>query len=660
MATTAADWPDFYSASQSEIVKRNFVREYGSINKPQVMANLTNVKCFPIGMIPTNDCYSSYEGTYGKIKAGVFNGGIATAGVQGTAPAARSNKVRICYQPISGIIGRLAPKMLATTLLAPQQMYFTLHFASAAVALNLSSDPLRRIAGTIRDYVRNIGSQNGLAWGGTTHTTTATNSNAYERVATSYAVGYNPTHSVPMAHGQTYPGQSQLNSIFTTASAQGLGLWGNFGVKNPVNPTPQYILTKTPWVYKTLTGGAVVINYAAENKVFYGSYLPESVPQSKRIFQFSSTTGTEASIVTDSSGSYANNSTNITYEVSNINLVGDQIILPNEITDMVVRDAAQGNFSVMTNSVRTYQLPILKSATQNIIIPAKIAMARQIALVFQNQEQRSGSLGYYYDSNCGFNIFANITTGATATNAKITGFDSESSNSADVYGVGFAGPLAYTPTTIVPGSKSYQLRIGNEFFPPQPITTLTEMAVELTKTMKGWTDTKYSPDFDAGMTQAIGTGGAFSGNEIGGDEMVYDCLTSNTFATAFVDANLLDDQTITGNEDFVPLYSKPGAGTGGTSELATNVSNGFNYLCPRGYCVNNMFTTPSGKFMLATNLARFVDGDTTSGLYLGNNTITAIITGAVGLATGAWRGIAIIPHEAQMTYMAGGQIIWNY
>jgi len=657
---TPCDWPDFYSAAQSEIVKRNYVREYGSVNKPQIMANLTNVKCFPIGMIPGQDCYSS-GGTYGATLSTLYSVGLAPAALaQGKPPVRRENKIRICFQPISGIIGKLAPKMLATTLLAPQQMYFSLHLSTAAVALNLSSDPCRRISGTIRDYVRNIGTQNGVIWG-TGIYVSPSNLTPYTHTDTSYAIGYNPAHSIPITVGSTYPTQSSLNSIFTSSACQGLVKHGN--LISPVNATPQYILTKTPWLYKAVNTATLgnIINYAAENQVFYGTYLTESVPQSKRIFQFSSSLGAEVSAVTDSSGSYANNSSNITYRVSNISFVGDRVILPNEITDMVVRDAAQGNFSVMTNSVRTYQMPILTSNSQSILIPAKISMARQLLLVFQNLEQRSGSLGYYYDSNCGYNPFATISRGVSNTNAKITGYNSESAVSTSVYGVGFKSQLAYKPTTVGPGTKSYQLRIGNEFYPPQPITTLQEMSAELTKTMKGWNDSKYSPDFDAPIVQAFGAGNSYVGDRVmNSDVPVYDCLAGSTFATAFVNAELLDDQTITANTDFVPLYNKNGIVPPVIGLAATHVSNGFNYLCPRGHCVNGLFTVPSGRFIMGTNLARFVDGDTTSGTYLGNNTITAIITGAEAFTIGNWRAIAIIPHEAQMNYMAGGQILWNY
>jgi len=649
LTPSAADWPDFYSSSQSEIVRRNFVREYGSINKPQIMANLANVKCFPIGMAPGDDCYSSGNG-YGRVKPDLYTQGLEQTKTSATnQPVARSNKIRVCYQPLSGIIGKLAPKMLATTLLAPQQMYFTLHFAQAAIALNLSSDPCRRISNTIRDYVRNIGTQNGQVWGTQTFAV-ADPALPYVITQSTFAMGYSPALSPPLG---------TLNAIFTEAAASGKVTYS--GSEYPAAATPQYALTKTPWEYKPRNDllNNKAINYAVDTEVFYGTYLKASVPQSKRIFQFADAAGTNSLTRVDGSGSYPNNGTLTTYRVSNIALVGDQVILPDNITDLVVRDAAQGNFSVMTNSVRTYQMPVLQSETQSIIIPAKVAMARQLTLIFQNQEQRSGNLGYYYNSNCGYNPFASLVA-QTPINASITGYISTSADPTKIFGVGMRDPLVYTPTTTQAGSKAFQLVIGSDNFPPSPLTTLQEMSAEMTKTMKGWVDAKYSPDYDAMISQSLGNGSVYAGGSLGTDVPVYDCITGGSYATAFINANLLDDQTIVSNYDFVPLYGKNGALAPQNGLTSTDVSNGYNYLCPRGHCVNGVFTVPEGRFMLSTNLARFIDGDTTSGMYLGNNVITAKLSGAVALASGAWRCIAVIPHEAQLTYMAGGQLLWNY
>lgn len=668
---TPADWPDLYSPCESEVVRAKYIREFGSVNKAQLMTNLCNVKCFPIGMSPGSNCYSA-AGDYGNlaaVKALLAAPTISTTPGTAAAPVRRPCKFRICYQPISGIIGKLATKMLATTLLAPQQMYFSIHLASPGVALNLSSDPCRRISGTIRDYVRNIGQGNKSSWGYSNFTLEAGATIAEyhlgtalgrSEIATSSLAPFYMEMGIPLAAtvatDSTKAG-SKLNSIYTAGVSTG----GKLNTGQQVVFPPQYILTKTPWVYKPISEADInnpIIHYAACNEVFYGTCLPESVPQSQRIFQFSDTAGGVTSQMGDTTGSFQNNGTSVTYEISNIALVGDQIILPNEVTDLVIRDAMTGNFSVSTRSIRTYQVPVARSSTQSLIIPAKISICQQLLLVFQNSEQRSGSVGYYYDSNCGFNPYASLSAAAGSKNISYQGYNSTAPSliNADtgkitLYGVGQTLPLAYTPITLQPGDRSFQLRVGNNFYPPQPISTMQEMAAELVKSMRGWGDPNYSPDFFGPISQAIGLNGVLSA------EPAYDCLTSGTFCTAFVPANLLDDQTIINNPDMNPLYTVGGVFL--NSPHLTGTSNGANFQCPRGYCVNNMFVTPSGRFIQGINLTRFIDGDTTSGTYLGNNTITAVMTGAHALAVGDWRCIVIAMHEAKMTYLSGGQIMWT-
>ena len=116
------NWPSRYNPQHSSI-ERDFAIEFGSINKPMVLCNLTNTKCIPIGV---------------KCSATVNDPEISTAVNTFTAV---DTKYRICYPLISGIWGRLNPKMVATCLMAPQQICINIHLAPAHIALHLSFDP---------------------------------------------------------------------------------------------------------------------------------------------------------------------------------------------------------------------------------------------------------------------------------------------------------------------------------------------------------------------------------------------------------------------------------------------------------------------------------------------------------------------------------------
>lgn len=685
-AVTPMDFPDCFSPSMVNIVKQ-YTAEFGTINKPQVMANLCNVKCFPIGCIPATSAFG--DGAYGTPSASAYisgGAGMTTAQVTtaiGTpykTPTPSNPTYRVCYRPYSGIFGKMATKMLATTLLAPQQLYINLHLASAHIALNVSADPCRRISGTIRDYIRNVGTANSQLYGDVTYELTDNSGNPYVFTSSAYAPGYGPFHSVPITKGSTSITTS-ASTIFSEAAAAGrINVISNLNMTGPaalgtdalarnVNfvplpATPQYALTKAPNTYKLIQNGSgPAIKYASENEVFYGTYLSASVPQSARIFALTS----EGASSTQASASGA-----ITYNLKNINLVGDQLILPNEVTADIITQAEAGNFNVHTNSVRTYNLQIQNSETQSIICPLKVNMAKRILFAFQNNKQRLASTGMIYDSNCGLNPFAAIhavgNTKAVIPSNTDTVTDPSGWNSVgrtNLYGVGYTTPLTYRPTPCSVGASNIQvqLRIGNDFYPPQPLTTMQEISAELCKTLEGWQNSTFSPEIDGQMFAASGA------NPTTG--LYYDCLQPSKFVTAFVDAELLDDQTITGNTDFVPLYTAFGLGVsnlaaggiynaGATRNAPTN---GYNYLCPRGYCTNGLFKTPSSRFLLGFNMRAFKSSDgCDGGTYLGNNTITLIMNGAVGLAVPgeSYRAIAIVPHRVAMRYSPGGQIIWAY
>lgn len=658
------DWPDFYSPQQSEIVKANYIHQFGSVNKAQIMANLANVRCVPIGMVPAQDCHST-EGSYGAPKADTYKGtyvrGVALP--QGTPPRRSNVTYRICYQPLSGIFGRLASKMLATMLMGPQQVYIALRLASTSVALNTASDPCRRLAGSIRDYVRNIGQKNGAYWGDRLWTDLAAGNTPWGWEVSDFATGYGPNYSIPITAGTTSI-TSVINTMFTDAASEGrvtsvkasLALGEAPNVSLP--PAPQYVPMVAPWKYKGVTtSGFVPTKYANDRQIFYGSNQEASVPQSKRMFQFSTAAGDEASAFTTDSSSYPYSGTGLSYAISNIALVGDQIILPNEVAADVVSAAAAGQYHVSTRSIRTYNVAPTAGATQAMILPVKVAKAQQLFCVFQNSEQRSTATGLYYNSNCGYNIFSTIHKGSNNTNANIDGFINATSTTAStpstLYGVGYTNPLVYTPTSSGASSLSVQLRIGNEFFPQSPITKFSELSAEYVKTLQGWTDLSYSPEVWAPMAAAHTAGSDAA--------TVYDCLSTGLYSTAFVNAELLDDQTIIQNQDMIPLYSVQNGAIASKAQDEDSQANGARWMCPRGHCLQNVFEVPRGRFALGFNLLEFGRASGVSGgAYLGNNTIILALSGAVGLETGNWRCVVVVPHTANMQYMGQGQIVWSY
>ena len=59
-----------------------------------------------------------------------------------------------------GLLGMGAEKQFPTMLIAPGSFYIQIRFAKLEQAVQVSMDPCRRIFGTYRDYVPNVGSNN--------------------------------------------------------------------------------------------------------------------------------------------------------------------------------------------------------------------------------------------------------------------------------------------------------------------------------------------------------------------------------------------------------------------------------------------------------------------------------------------------------------------
>lgn len=729
---TPMDWPDLFVPGAVTDIEDNYIKEFGNVCKPQVMANLCNVKCFPIGCAPALNCYSQSGSTYGSLNLSnsLYSGSIANT-VAGTSsqPTPFAKSYRICCRPVSGLIGEGAPKMVGTMLMQPGAFYANMHMAPAAIAFQLSSDPCRRIAGTIRDFVRNTGIRNAQSWQDYIWVASVVNNTQsyfeygpYNFASSSYAPGYAPYHCIPvMVEGiadkftaaGTSPYGAGVNTIFSSAAATGRSMICNSTAMNTVkasgtggteadgwiksqatgidgtNPvpttapsavdqlvaTPQYRLVRTPWVFNPLTGGTgTTINAAWETQVFYGTYLRSSVPQSTRIFSLTYDGLSRGTLpIPPAASPDIVNNRGTTYLISNISLVGDQIILPNDAASAITKEAAVGNYNVQTSSYRTYVLQVQNASTQTIICPFRITYAYNALFVFQNQQQRNANTAFYYESNCGLNPFAVLdpygsNANNTIANIPLNTTESthpcgrEGSGTAIVnYGVGYTLPYQYTPMSTGSSTISLQLRIGNDFYPQQPLTNPTEIMTEVVKAMHGWDDPTYSLSVDCPVTTSTTSNTNY--------ELIYDCKKGSRWSTAFFPIDLCDDQTITCNPDMAPLYSvyannvSTANSIGNAAATRSSIVNGFNWLPPRGYLVPGVFVPPTSTNVLGFNFRAFAPKEgVSSGMFLGNNVITLLMAGAVGLAAKnqSYRCLGIIHHEVKVRYVPGGQILWIY
>ena len=643
------------------------------------MQFLANVKNIPIGISPIKSFLNSDAGStvnnippptaYAMTSNQINTGNWNFSGTPAHMVNANGSITFSVSLPIfSGVLGLWAEKAFPTMLIAPGSMYIQLKFAAAKNAFQFAMDPCRRIAGTYRDYVPNYGLVYGYAteWGGNNLSiafnstqvgplfTNGTPSNTMIALTTNGTNGtdyaWQGIMNNTLATGivstfdQMLSASSTVNSVNTV---QGIGEGTCTGISKP-----QYVPMDTPWLYgggwnfsnfstsSTLPYAPFCPTYVEETKTCFGTYLPASTPQVRRTI-----------VDTFLNGNYsAPPITNIpTYRIDNLAYVGQQIILPDEVSASLVRMAADGDISIHSQSCRTYQVNASQANSQSILLPIKVASAKSLFILFQNSIMTDNP---YYCSQTRNNPFIGYKW-----NQKGNG------NGTSSYFVG-----SDAPPTITAGSTSnpfsIQLRLGNDLLPVQPITNYSSVLYELERSIHGSQDMLTSIPTLFGYRHFRSTTNVTPSNNIGssgsnGTEVT--CLRNNDFTTPFIPVAALDDQTITDNAAF---RDYPTALT--TGLLPSTYVQAMN----RGTYVHNAFLPPISKFLLGFDLETFPNQSdvSRSGRYLGNGPITLQMSNVYACGQSSMNGnpvdnynvLAVVLHDIRFSIIAGGQMLAYY
>jgi len=315
-----------------------------------------------------------------------------------------------------GFLGMGAEKQIPTMLIAPGSFYIQIRFAKVEQAVQVSMDPCRRIFGTYRDYVPNVGHKNYYAT--EYYGQYITNNRSATAVANTSAapttwMAYTPhaARGTDFAWGgilELYAPKIDAATNSTKAS-DGNALrnniyWNSYGALTTIEdaahtdnnvychnaqgfneglstglPKPQYVPITKPWLYggnlfHTNAKGTPPTYDTNETYTCFGTYLPCSTAQVRR----TATTN------------YGNMSkpTNIdkvpTYVIQNLKYTGYQTILSDEITSAILRSAAKEDVSIQGQTWKTYRTIAAASSSQTLILPIKIASANSIHCIFQN------------------------------------------------------------------------------------------------------------------------------------------------------------------------------------------------------------------------------------------------------------------------------------
>lgn len=666
---TYVTWP---STLRPEPISKSEIRQRmeGDTKKYRIqdyLQFLANVKNIPVGISPSRSYINNELATTDAGQTVLANWNFAAI-VQNAAPSAKIN-FSVSLPIFSGVLGVWAEKHFPTMLISPGSFYFQLKFANATQAFQCAMDPCRRINGTHRDYVPNAGHQHfyeteyrGQVLDATKMSTIA---------ATDGIVGANMFMALTQAGttGNDFAWKSILamqapaavgagNAITATANgfhlnlkeqtqlaatnSNGAGLFGHsYGQGEGYstgNAKPQYVPRLKPWTsggngfsdpavrpslsvaeQANLLAATNDFAYCRERNSCFGTHLPASTAQVRR------TQTTTNTAITDA----VNANTVPTYVISNLKYVGQQVILPDEVTASIVRSAAHSDISLLAQSVRTYKSQMATSGNQNLILPIKVASANSLWLVFQNSTMIENSYYLGCTRTCPLTSYThNIDVG------HFVGSDT--------------APLIQTVNTITP--FNIQLRIGNELFPQQPITNVSMLLTELQRSVHSLADMDLILPFYSSM-RTLRTTDNINPKLISGTE--YTSLKSGDFLVPFIPVEALDDQTITNNQAFMDY---------------TNMDwTAFN---DRGKYVMNEYLPPVSKFLLGFDLDTFPNATETarSGRYLGNAPLTLQMTNTAGaqnpaLSTKAASTVnvtAMVLHDIRFSIMAGGQVLAYY
>jgi hypothetical protein len=381
---------------------------------------------------------------------------------------------------ISGVLGTMAEKMFPSMLVAPGNCYIQLDLASAPNALRIQEiNVTSLIVGTGGAEDQSLATLPANIVQGTTYAPSQDpNAATFSSLAavTSFGEAALNAHLTEkeILDDKPYDAPYIISSDGTVANTTHTGVitteerigGGIFGLA--IGTSAQLFVGKicadgTDATLGTTTTAAITTNSASSNpnpSVYLGSGLSEN-----------------GSIQTGSNRKMNTDTINVSYTVRNLEYIGKQVVVGDDVARAIIERAAAGDISIHTQSYRQYPstislgsgwryrvdpsyspsdvvtptngLPLVNMfqryvapGAQSIIIPAKISSANAIYHIFRNGQ---GVEDYQFDSLRRMTIgFRDGTTGGgTTVNA--------------------------------------QLRIGNELIPQSPIQSASEALEELLK-----------------------------------------------------------------------------------------------------------------------------------------------------------------------------------
>jgi len=558
-------------------------------------------------------------------------------------------------------------------------------------------DPCRRVPGTVRDFVPFTGSASGRTRIATAQDSGLSGFGAAGNAAVgcSFANVYPAVNSAAVVNGFTGAAQADAatggiivpgSHMFTTAAALGQDLVpvlqnvasadgastagvtfanhdsavGNgYSMSTRSNvPKPQYVPIAQPWLHKTPT--AAEVSYVSEAATCYGTYLPASVPQSRRC------SSTSRLAIVDG---FANTGTT-SFQIKDLQYIGEQVQLDDISTAAIISQAAAAEIVVWTKGYRSFEANCDSNEQQNIILPIQIGQATALYLVFRPSNIITSNEYYSNSFVCPFVGlgFSNVLSDSIlATPMGLRATEPQAPH------VGGNYTLRSSLDTSSMGSFSYQLFSGTKQYPLQPIQTVSELLVEREKSVHSLHNWAWTSSDRMALTH-WGTDISTAGT----NGLQFDPFLDQGYFTTFVPIAALDDQTITANPYFSLAEYTDAGGAAGIARIRgirqpTYTQSGSTTFVG----VLNKFVPPIGTFFLGWDFESWTNHEDLmrTGKFLGQEQLSVRMTGCKLMASdlkipltqnaGATSvnpiGVtAIVPHVVKLSFVPGGHMLSYY
>jgi hypothetical protein len=634
-----------------------------------VYAEGANMKLIPVHHRPSNQ---------GWTKAMHFIGWNTTSSPTECALddfAGTDHTYQFSLELYMGVFGRMNTKWLPTLAIGAGRAQLRLKFARPQQAFDVAMDPCRRIPGTLRDTCANSYGKDSRVPTTWSQLTSSYTDIVYDPSAVQYdylvsskvnASGnwYEPASkarsttitkeegddllfsplvpSLAMANG-TFPSVSAFTmggdtavtyttvSEFTSGAAiphitanylppgvdngtggytDATGTCGRFSFTAP--PACQYMLSSNP--NKGRNGTAD--DFANEASLCYGTPYPSAKAQSRRTHLGALPLGLP-------NVDYNNG---ITYEIRNLQIRAAELLFSDEITDSLLQAGIAGNAVMETVILRETKVQLHQNGTQKILIPITGASIQDLCVAFRHQEQLWGPQALSQPTYSFIDPFTavNYTTDASFwKGVRNMSVQSAWSNSGHL------------------GINMY-FQLGSEFLPRVPIDDIS-----------GFTDFVCQGDQIFYGAGELGDYRRMNQNPERMDiftELITSSSNSSAikrinhfdpgFFTTFMNMEILDDQTITGNPFlylFAPLDELP--------------MDHIGQILP--------YVQPSvGTFHISLNLETMMGHGhkTRSGSTIVNNQLYLKMDRAYGCAQSPLEMIAYARCNAKVVFERGGSV----